>query len=192
MAIRRVSTASIKTGSKSNKFWDQDTAQGALEPIGQVIGNGTSSNMTFSNIPSHYRDLMLTVNATSNSSHSGNLIFNFASGGTYSATFLRGNGTSVLSSRVTGSGAGPILTSVTYGSATPISSVFHILNYANTTGFKSYILRNAADANGSGDSQIVLGLWQKTEAINEIILSTGSGSIFWTGMATLYGIRSGN
>jgi len=189
MAIRRFSTA--EPGVKSNKFWDQDTAQGAMEPIAQVIARGTSSNMTFSSIPNSYRDLVLVINAVSNSTHSGNLIFNFVSGGVYSATFVRGDGASVTSSRVTASGAGPLLTNITYSTTIPTSNIIHINNYSNTSKFKTYISRNSADRNGSGESQIVCGLWQKTEAITEIILSTGSGSIYWTGTATLYGIKAG-
>jgi hypothetical protein len=162
-----------------------------MVPIGHVIANGNNSNMNFLNIPNHYRDLVLVINATSNSAHSGAIIFNYASFGTYSATFLRGNGSSALSTRVTSSGAGPLLSNVTYGQTIPTSSVIHIQNYANTSGFKTYLGRNAADVNGSGETQMIAGLWQKTEAIYEILLSSGSGSIFWSGTATLYGIKAG-
>jgi hypothetical protein len=163
---------------------------GAMEAIAQVVGVGNSSNMNFFNIPQNYRDLVLVVNATSNSAHSGNIIFNFSSTGTYSSTFLRGNGSSALSSRVSNSGAGPLLGGINYSSTIPTSSVVNISNYSSTSTFKSYLVRNAADLNGSGDAQLVSGLWQKTEAIYEILLSTGSASIFWTGTATLYGVRA--
>jgi hypothetical protein len=189
MAIRRFSTA--KPGVKSNQLWDQDTAQGAMVPIAQVVGIGTNSNMNFFNIPSSYKDLIIILTATSNSSHSGNMIFNFASSGTYSGTYLTGNGSAAASSRITSNGAGPMLKDITYGTITPTTTIITIHDYANTSKFKSYTGKNAGDNNGSGQVQIFSGLWQKTEAIYEILLSTGSASIFWTGVATLYGIKAG-
>jgi hypothetical protein len=191
MGTKRLSTASIRTASKSNKMWDQDTQQGAMVPIAQVIANGTNSNMNFFNIPQTYRDLVLVINATSNSTQSGNIIFNYTSFGTYSATYTRGTGSASSSNRIINSGAGPLLSTVTYNSTIPISSVINIQNYSNTNTFKTYVGRTSSEINGSGESQIIAGLWQKTEAISEVLISSGSGSIYWSGTATLYGIKAG-
>ena len=80
---------------------------------------------------------------------------------------------------------------MTYGTFIPTASIINFPNYTSTTAFKGYIGKNAADAAGSGQVQAFAGLWQKNEAIYEILLSTGSGSIYWTGTATLYGIKAG-
>ena len=103
MAIRRVSTASIKTGSKSNKFWDQDTAQGALEPIVTVRPAGTSNSITISNIPQTYQDLYIVVNARAARSASLENINIGIPNQTfiYSATRLIGNGSTASSVRGT-------------------------------------------------------------------------------------------
>jgi hypothetical protein len=191
MGIRKISIESIKNGSKSNKMWDQDTEQGAMVPIAHVIANGTSSNMNFLNIPQIYRDLVLVINATSSSAQSGAILFNYSSFGTYSATYTRGTGSASTSNRVTSSGAGPLLSNVSYNSTIPLSSVINIQNYSGTNTFKTYLARTSSEINGSGESQIVAGLWQKTEAISEVLISSGSGSIYWSGTATLYGIKAG-
>jgi hypothetical protein len=162
-----------------------------MVPIAQVIGNGTGTNMNFLNIPQTFKDLMLVINATSNSAHSGNVIFNYTSFGTYSGTYIQGDGSSAISARITSAGAGPLLRSITYGTTIPVTSIIHFMDYTNTSRFKSYIGRNAGDLNGSGQTQLYSALWQKTEAITEILLSSGSGSIYWTGTATLYGIKAG-
>jgi hypothetical protein len=168
-------------------------ASSTYTPIAKITANGTSPNMSFSSIPQLYTDLVVVVNANTTGSSSGNIIFNFASSGTYSGTVISGNGSGVATSaRVTSSGAGPMfLGSGNFQtSSIPVTMVFNINNYTNTNIFKSYIARTGSDLNGSGVTQEVVGLWQKTESINEIIFSTGSASIYWTGSATLYGIKA--
>jgi hypothetical protein len=167
-------------------------AQSTYTLIATVTANGTNSNMNFLNIPQTYTDLVLIVNANSTATQAGNILLDYAVGGTYSATYLSGNGSAASSFRLTALGAGAMLAggSNFTTSSNPISMVIHFLNYANTTTYKTYISRIAGDQNGSGYVQEMVGLWQKTNNIYEILLSTGSGSIYWTGTASLYGITA--
>jgi len=167
-------------------------AQSTYTPIATTVANGTNANITFSSIPQIYTDLVLSLNVYTTGSTAGNIIFNFVSGGTYSGTSLTGNGSAASSSRVINSGAGPMFISLGnfQTSTVPVAMVFNVARYSNTNTFKTYTVRTSSDLNGSGVTQEVVGLWQKTEAINEIILSTGNSAIYWVGTATLYGIAA--
>jgi hypothetical protein len=189
MAIRRFSTA--EPGVKSNKFWDQDTAQGAMEPINSTVVS-VAGTVTLSSIPSTYKDLMLVVNARTDSStlSSGLLRLNGDTGTNYSTTLLIGNGTSATSERYSnesfiriGYAIGSSQLATAYA-----TQVIQILDYANTSRFKTILSRDASDTNGSGITQLSAGLWRNTAAISSLTypVSLVSGSTL-----TLYGIKAG-
>ena len=192
MAIRRFSTTEF--GAKSNKFWDQDTAQGAMEPISsQSLTNAVVHG--YSNIPQHYQDLMLVISATSNNDSA--LVIDNVSGGisfTGSATWLGGTGSAAYSARSTNfsnfvaftTGANAFLKA-----GVPTTLIIHFLNYKSTTQFKTILGRCGSDANGSGFTWMVTGLIQNNAAITGFNISTQNGSNFLTGMSTLYGIKAG-
>jgi hypothetical protein len=189
MAIRRFSIA--EPGVKSNKFWDQDTAQGAMEPINSTVVS-VAGTVTLSSIPSTYKDLMLVINARTDSSSlsSGLLRLNGDTGTNYSSTMLIGNGTSATSERYSnesfiriGYAIGSSQLATTYS-----TQVIQILDYANTSRFKTILSRDASDTNGSGITQLSAGLWRNTAAISSLTypVSLVSGSTL-----TLYGIKAG-
>jgi hypothetical protein len=197
MAIRRFSTA--EPGVKSNKFWDQDTQQGAMVPIVTVTGTGTTGGevISLTNIPQTYQDLMLVANMTTTSVSGANSItlsFNTGTGNAYSQTILIGDGSSITSSRFTATSVFyPMNNTNTLSSTFPASMVMHFLNYANTTAFKSVISRVALDKNGSGVTSLHAGEFLSTAAINRITFSSNEANNFWTGATTftLYGIKAG-
>lgn len=110
----------------------------------------------------------------------------------YSFTNLLGNGIAATSSRATNQpyisadGAFPAAssTSGTFGATT-----WDILNYSNTSAFKTYLNRNAYDLNGSGGTYLSVGLWRSTAAINSVLIVCAAtfvaGSTF-----VLYGVRT--
>ena len=60
MAIRRLSSSSLTTGSKSSKLWDQETTLGTFESIAvATVDSGGASSVTFSNIPATYTHLQV-------------------------------------------------------------------------------------------------------------------------------------
>ena len=162
---------------------------GAVVPIAYAA-NGSAN---FYNIPQTYQDLYMVgqlrgVNA--NTIEYGNIQLN-GSSSNYSYTMLTGDGSSATSSRNTPVTGGFYLGLIPGGNST--ANVFGayeiwILNYANTSTYKTVLWRLAADQNGSGVSQMGVGLWSNTAAI------TGTNVFGSNGCATgtthsLYGIR---
>jgi len=122
------------------------------------------------------------------------LNFNSDYGSNYSETTLIGNGASASSGRQTSqtrinqsllpaSYSGPYI----FGSIT-----IDILNYANTSTYKTILLRSATDTNGAGQTELEVGLWRSTAAITEIDNNLGNGNGNWAAGSTitLYGVRT--
>jgi hypothetical protein len=198
MAIRRFFTA--KPGVKSNQFWDQDTAQGAMEPIASQTQTGGSATISFVNIPQTYQDLFIVVQSRSGTTSTyTDLYARFGTGGgavdsgnNYSTTRLLGDGGSASSDRFPNTSLiyCNIISASSTASGIFASSYIHILNYRNSTGFKNMLVRGASDSNGTGYATLQNGLWRNTGAITSIDLLTNAsfapGSTF-----TLYGIKAG-
>lgn len=194
MAIRRLSTASIKTGSKSNKLWDQDTQQGSMVLIGSNDMNGAVTAFGFSNIPQIYQDLMLVVSLRSTSSASPGWIINSnPSGAVYGVTMYRGDGAASLSSRGSSMsyGASQVGAIGQNSTSTNATMITHFFNYTNSTNKKTWAQKTANDLNGSGFVAIEAHLTSSTLPITAIACSTANASIYWNGTATLYGIKAG-
>lgn len=195
MAIRRFSTA--EPGVKSNKFWDQDTQQGAMVPLGSanVLSNNSVQFLGFSNIPQTYQDLMLVLNVRSARALSAiNFHITSNSGQFFSGTTLYGDGASIASSRFT-NGYDPTDGSIPAASAAVGmfgSSISHILSYANTSTFKTTLTRWASDVNGGGTTGIYANLVRSTSAITTLNVYTDYADYWAAGTtATLYGIKAG-
>ena len=160
--------------------------------IATVLGNGSSSTITVSSIPSTFAHLQLRISTVTSSAGSGFFIrMNSDSGTNYSYHYLNGNGS------VTGSGA---VTStnfispfgVTYGTQTtsPTVSIIDILDYTNTNKNKTTRALSGMDNNGGGELQLFSGLWMNTAAITNLTLTTLSSTTYSTGSTfALYGIR---
>ena len=160
---------------------------GAVVPIAYASMTGGSTSVTFSNIPQKYQDLYIVYYGQGNGSIT--LSLNGASTG-YTYTFLLGTGSSASSSRGTYS-ALPISGTSSYNPAGVFCSAnTHILNYANTTTYKTTIGRSAADANGSGFTELIAGLWSNTSAITSLSVGINSSTFATGSTVTLYGIRT--
>ena len=168
---------------------------GALQRIGYsaLSGNGT---FAFNNIPQNFQDLRLVISARSTVSATQDQIaglFNSDGNTRYSFTLLSGNGSSAVSQRGTnqtfwriGTIPGATSTSGIFGAMT-----VDILNYANTSTFKTSICRSAADLNGSGESRLDVVLYQFTGAITSISFNPLAASGFTAGStAALYGVKA--
>jgi hypothetical protein len=170
---------------------------GAMVPIAsQTVTGSTTNTITFTNIPQKYQDLFIIFNGRRTEAVTSSNLFLFYSNSTsnYSNTILQGNGSAATSSRNTGASA-LWLGYVPGGSST--SGIFgsvkiDVLNYANTSTYKTTLTRAASDLNGSGYSELRVGLWANTSAITDMQFSTFSGSDYYAvgTIASLYGIRS--
>ncbi len=166
---------------------------GAMVPIATGTGNGTSAVIGFSDIPQTYQDLLVICNLLpSSTSARGGLQLNNNGSSIYSWTYLSGNGSSASSSRGANVGWLDWYAGTTMATTQPTTVAIHILNYANTSTFKTAIMRTASDQNGSGITQLSVGNFASTSAISALSITTLNGSYLWNSgsTATLYGIRA--
>ena len=161
-----------------------------------TVGSGGSSTITFSSIPSTYKHLQIRILARSNKAADVTdylkLRYNSDSGANYSVHLLYGNGSSVTAlgfasqnenwiQRVSGAGA----TASVFGTA-----VVDILDYANTSKYKTMRNLGGIDNNGSGLVYLASGSWQNTAAISSISITAGDGtSLDQYSSFALYGIK---
>jgi len=156
------------------------------EKIATYTVPSAQASYTFTTIPSTYTDLVLIGAAAANAGNDDVRInFNGDTGANLSATFLYGNGTSAASARRTS------LTDVELdwtGIGTGQGRIaVNIMNYANTTTYKTALARMDFADKGPNASVV---LWRSTAAINSVKLSL-PGQLFITGSTfTLYGIKA--
>jgi hypothetical protein len=160
-----------------------------MTPIATNTLVSAGATVTFSSIPQGYTDLFLITNITGNASGDDLwLRFNGDTGTNYSSTYLSGNGTSAASGRR--SNISRIMADVAYPTTTDgFNQLTHIMNYANSTTYKTVLLRANNTSQGTGGT---VGLWRNTAAITQVDLQMGaSGAQFKAGSTfTLYGIKA--
>ena len=164
------------------------------EPIATTTLSSAAATVTFSSISGSYTDLVLVAkgyNATGDGS-APTLYFNGDTGANYSDTELYGDGTSAGSNRRTSNTYITVYRSGGWDttSTQPGMFIINVMNYANTTTYKTALIRS-----GSGDatypsSETVVGLWRATPAAITS-LTIGSGGTMATGSTfSLYGIKA--
>ncbi len=160
-------------------------------PIARQVVPSATASVTFSSIPGTYTDLVLI--ATGGTVASGQAIyaqFNSDTATNYSDTVLIGNGSTASSTRATLNGVRVIGRFVGTDGTLNANGVTHIMNYANTTTFKTVINRS----NNSNGTSASVSLWRATPAaINSItLIGDGPSNILANTTFTLYGIKAGS
>jgi len=149
-------------------------------PIATTTLGSTSASVTLSSIPSTYTDLVVTITTTT----TGDLTWriNGDTGTNYSQTAIYGY--SAFGSARQSNATSHWLNYGTNGGN--FLALIQLNNYSNTTTYKSSLLRDGA--NGS-TTDVMVGLWRSTSAINSLTFISGSnfavGSTF-----TIYGIKA--
>ena len=156
-----------------------------------TVGSGGAASIDFTSIPSTYTDLILVVNAkVSSAGQVLELQYNSDTGTNYSATELFGNGTSAASARR--SSVSSYQTSwdiVNFPNVDFGNAIVHLMNYSNTTTYKTFLSRTNSPSATYGGVVTNVGLWRSTSAINSIKIFVSS--TFVTGSTfTLYGITA--
>lgn len=152
--------------------------------------------ITFSSIPQTYTDLVIVVTGRGTGANTIDSTLSYFNSNTgtnnYSNTFLYGDGASTYGQRNSnsvyfsfGPHPGGNATANVFG-----AEVLHVLNYSNTTTFKTIISRSSADIGGSGQTWLTTNLWRQTAAINRIDLYTSAGSWAVGTKFSLYGIKA--
>lgn len=157
-------------------------------PIATTTTSGSATSYTFSSISGAYTDLVLIVNGGASIAVDLSLRFNSDTGSNYSLTRLILNNTTPQSARTTSAtsmrltDAGSLTT--TLGAT---NQILNIMNYANTTPYKTVVFRGNRAAGGL---DATIGLWQSTAAITSIELFLSSGNFIDGTTLTLYGIAA--
>jgi hypothetical protein len=198
MGIRSLRTASISTGVKRSKVWDQSAIvyppNGYVAIASTTVGSGGASTIDFTGIPSIYKHLQLRVIARGTASVTDQeqyITFNGTSTNYYSAHILYGTGSSALAtvSTYTSVNLLPRLIAASSTASTFTSYVTDILDYQNTN--KNKVIRSLGgfDANGSGEIDFMSGLWMNTSAISSISIRPSSSNFAQHTSFALYGIE---
>jgi hypothetical protein len=169
---------------------------GAMVPIAWYPTTGSTSGVSFSNIPQNYAHLMLvTYGRDSRAVVAENVLIapNTNTSGIYSyISMSNGNSSGAgQTTRAEAQGFGVAFDAFTGSSATTGvngSSTSYILNYANTTNYKTILSQATADNNGSGDMGMVVNLSKDTAAISSLYVITYN-NLNAGGYIALYGIR---
>jgi len=205
MGIRSLRTASISTGVKRSKVWDQSAVYSptAYDSISTVTLTGSQSTVTFSSIPSTYKHLQIRAigrtNRTNYSVEQVRIRLNSDSGNNYATHQLGGDGGSPYSFTPGTPSSymliGQIGTSI---AGTDTSGIFvsDILDY--TSANKNKTIRTLAGVHPTaalsgtvyGATTLSSGVWMNSaDAISSITLSTELGGNFTSGSFALYGIK---
>ena len=171
---------------------------GAYDALATVtVPSGGVSSITFSGIPSTYTHLQLRGFALETAGANGIYMViraNSDSGANYSSHSLYGNGSGASAngggsqtSFFTGPNSGPT------SNSNPTVLVMDLLDYSNTSKYKTFRTLIGCDNNGSGSVDLASGSWQNTSAITSLTFlaySQGVASTFAQySTFSLYGVR---
>jgi hypothetical protein len=154
------------------------------ELLKTTVGTATSSVTLDLTGISGYTDLVLVINNT----HSTNAVdgwfrLNGDTGSNYSRTNLSGDGSSASSGRNSNVAFGYGILVYT----TPSTNILQFMNYANTTTYKTVLMRS----NNAGNYvQATVDLWRNTNAITSIEIGCASGNYAVGSTFSLYGIAN--
>ena len=154
----------------------------------QTLGSSASS-VTFNSISQGFTDLVVVSSIKPSSSASGygpSFQINGDTGSNYSYTLIYGNGSSAGSIRASS------INYARYGSGGSTSTleadVTHIMNYSNTTTYKTILARFSQP---SADTGAFVNLWRNTAAITSLTFyGNDGGSIAAGSTFTLFGISA--
>lgn len=170
-------------------------AQSTYVPIQTWASTGSSNGYTFTAIPQTYTDLVVVTYGRDTRAVQDEVVLIAINGDTsslYSYTYTAANGSSVNSYRATAQGFAINFTCLT-GASAPTnvfgSGSFTILNYANSTTFKTILGSGAADTNGNGLTSVTTGIYRNTSPVTSLLVQTYNPLL--TGSTiTLYGIAA--
>jgi hypothetical protein len=152
----------------------------------QTLGSAAAS-VTFSSIPQGYTDLVVVVSGNGAVTTGITMQFNGVTSG-YSLTQLGGNGSSASSARRTSQSFININYSGYFTTSGQSNIIVNIMNYSNTTTYKTVLCRANNAAVGT---DAIVGLFPNTSAITSVLIGNdGSGNIGAGTTFSLYGIAA--
>jgi hypothetical protein len=158
-------------------------------PLATTTLGSAASSYTFNSISGSYTDLILVANIPSNSTNDDVFIqFNGDTASNYSASWIRGNGSTASQVRSTGITGVRCSDSGSPTTAAASLLIIQIQNYSNSTTYKTALSR-ANSAGGNGLDAFV-GMWRNTAAITSVKIYPSSGNMAIGSTFTLYGIAA--
>jgi hypothetical protein len=163
-------------------------AGATYEPIATVTAaGGSATQLVMSSIPATYTDLVLVVSSSTSTNTNLYLRFNNDSTSLYSDTVLNGNGTTASSARDVTQTKGWIDSDAYSQNNFNYNAIVQIMNYSNSTTFKTYLSRSNNAGIGVTAS---VGLYRNTSAINRVDIFSNAGTFNSGSTFTLYGIAA--
>lgn len=171
--------------------------QGAgFELIASTYGTGSSSSITFTDIPATYNYLQLRVAAqASNGGFSTNSLevrLNSDTGNNYSKHALLYNGSAVAVGATTTDGMRSLITIGGSGltAGTLGVGIVDIIDYADTSKYTTIKTQYGCDTNGGGGIGLSSGQWRNTNAVTSLtIFETNNNNLSTVSSFHLYGIK---
>lgn len=157
------------------------------DKIAATTGTGSSGSITFSSIPSTYTDLIVVCAARLTTS-AGDLLFEFNGDNAtnYSTTYLTGTGSAASSGRFSNQIKTYNDINGYVDTTNSHNSITHIMNYSNTTTYKTALSRSN---NAAGGVDATVSLWRSTAAITQVRIYL-SNNFATSSTFTLYGIKA--
>ena len=206
MAITKLSNSSLTNLNKYDSFLAGNAAYNpfppAFESIATLTPTGGAGSASFTSIPATYKSLQIRgivhdnygTDKAPNAGYDLNFIFNSDSATNYSNHYLYGNGSVAVASGAANSSIIQLPGTNQISTANYISVlIIDIIDYADTTKYKTVRTFNGSDANGIGTTNRCVALnsgsWRSTSAITTIQMTAwGTGFVAGTQFA-LYGIK---
>jgi len=158
------------------------------EPIATSTLGSSAASFTFTSIPSTYTDLVIVAVGNVSANSYMKLIFNGVTSSIYSQTLMYGTGSTAGAGRQpTSSGLGYFQSHYLYTGSSQAPMKVQIMNYANTSIYKSCIMR---EDDATYELTARFGLFQSTNAITSVTLERISGTWNTGATFTLYGIKA--
>jgi hypothetical protein len=165
-----------------------------------TVGSGGSASIDFTSIPSTYKHLQLRGIVRCDNTTNTNLQWRLNSDNSnanYNIHILRGTGAAVISEAVvSGSANSFIVANEPVAKSSDTSGIFGVvvidlLDYSNTSKYKTARALAGRDVNGTGGAiTLTSSLWQNTAAVSSISLSVvNSLNFVQHTQFALYGIR---
>jgi hypothetical protein len=157
-----------------------------------TVGSGGAATIDFTSIPSTYTDLVIKASVRDSSALTTpalKIVFNSDTGSNYPYRLLYGDGSAAASlSGTLAFGYSGAVTTTTQTSNTFTSSEIYIPNYRSSS-YKSSSVDSVQENNGTAAlAGLVANLWNNTNAITSITLSSAGGNFVQYSTATLYGV----
>lgn len=164
-------------------------ATNTYDAIQSYTLTSATNTVTFGSIPQTYTDLVLVHSTQLTGNVNVWMQFNSDTGTNYSITLFEGNGSTAASAKVSNqtriqldSTAFPPFSGSAFA-----PNVLHIMNYSNSTTYKSVLSRSNNAASGVG---LFAGLWRSTSPITSIALIAGAVNFASGSTFSLYGIKA--